>query len=171
MLCTVLFFSSDCNYVQWSKTDQIILVEGLMRNICVYCTMMSYMIANDVIHVWWCCIMYLSSKTETTEAGVKKIKTSANSENVITEIFLMIQYYFVLFCLIWFFMSHLTIFQLCWEGSNWVEQVLSRDCVLLKDTKQCPWWGLNPQPLDLKPSTLPLIQCALNPITLCFVHK
>ena len=47
-----LIFSSDCNYVQWSNTDQIILVEGLMRNICVFCTMMSYMIAHDVIYIY-----------------------------------------------------------------------------------------------------------------------
>ena len=31
------------------------------------------------------------------------------------------------FCLIWFFMSQSTIFQLCQEGSSWVEPVLSKD--------------------------------------------
>ena len=56
-------------------------------------------------------------------------------------------------CLIWFFMSQATIFQLCRDRSSWVEPVLSKDhCVLLKDTMQWRWWGLNPQPLDLKKS-------------------
>ena len=39
------------------------------------------------------------------------------------------------FCLISFFTSKSTIFQLCRDRSSWVEPVLSKDkCVLLKDT-------------------------------------
>ena len=34
---------------------------------------------------------------------------------------------FCLFCLIQFFTSQSTIFQLCWDGSSWVEPVLSKD--------------------------------------------
>ena len=61
------------------------------------------------------------------------------------------------FCLIWFFISQSTIFQLCWDRSSWVEPVLSKDLyVLLKDTKQWRWWGSNPQPFCLESSTLPL---------------
>ena len=42
-----------------------------------------------------------------------------------------------LFCLILFLTSQSTIFQLCRDGSSWVEPVLSYDkCVLLKDTTQ-----------------------------------
>ena len=38
-------------------------------------------------------------------------------------------------CLIWFFTSQSTFFQLCLDGSSWAEPVLSKDsCVLLKDT-------------------------------------
>ena len=38
-------------------------------------------------------------------------------------------------CLIWFFTSQSTIFQLCQDRSSWVEPELSKDkCVLLKDT-------------------------------------
>ena len=38
-----------------------------------------------------------------------------------------------LFILVWFFASLSTIFQLCGDGSSWVEPVLSKDkCVLLK---------------------------------------
>ena len=32
----------------------------------------------------------------------------------------------------------------------------AEDSVLLKDTTKCLWWGSNPQPLNLKSSTLPL---------------
>ena len=40
-----------------------------------------------------------------------------------------------------------TIYQLCRDGSSWVEPVLSKDkCVLLKDTTQWHSWGSNPQP-------------------------
>ena len=39
------------------------------------------------------------------------------------------------FILIWFFTSQSTVFQLCRDGSSWVEPVLSKDkCVLLKVT-------------------------------------
>ena len=42
-----------------------------------------------------------------------------------------------LFCLILFLTSQSTIFQLCRDGSSWVEPVLSYDkCVLLKDRTQ-----------------------------------
>ena len=42
-----------------------------------------------------------------------------------------------LFCLILFITSQSTIFQLCRDGSSWVEQVLSYDkYVLLNDTTQ-----------------------------------
>ena len=63
-------------------------------------------------------------------------------------------------CLISFLTFKSTIFQLCWDGSSWVEPVLSRDkCVLLKDTTQ--WWrGSNPRALSLESSTLPLGHCA-----------
>ena len=65
------------------------------------------------------------------------------------------------FCFIWFFTSQSTIFQLCRNGSSWVEPPLSKDkCVLLKDTTQWRWWCSNPQPLDLKSSTLLLSHCA-----------
>ena len=43
----------------------------------------------------------------------------------------------VYFCLIGFFTSQSTTFQLCRNRSSWVEPVLSKDkCVLLKDTTQ-----------------------------------
>ena len=52
-----------------------------------------------------------------------------------------------LFCLIWFFTPQSTIFLLCWDGSSWVEPVLSKDiCVLLKDQTQWCRWGSNPGP-------------------------
>ena len=64
-------------------------------------------------------------------------------------------------CLIWFFTSQSTVFQLCWDGSSRVEPVLSKNkCVMLKDTTQQPWWGSNHQPLGLESSTLPLSHCA-----------
>ena len=64
-------------------------------------------------------------------------------------------------CLIWFFRSESTIFQLCQDGSSWVEPVLSNDkCVLLKDTTQWHWWGFYPWPLRFELSTLPLSHCA-----------
>ena len=60
-------------------------------------------------------------------------------------------------CLIQFFTSQSTIFQLCLDGSSLVEPVLSKDkCVLLKDTTQWRQWGSNPLPLGLESSTLPL---------------
>ena len=47
-------------------------------------------------------------------------------------------------CLIWFFTPQSTIFQLCQDGSSWVEPVLSKDqCVLPKDTTQWRRWGSN----------------------------
>ena len=46
-------------------------------------------------------------------------------------------------CLIWFFTSQSTIFQLCRDSSSWVEPVLSKDkCVLLKDTTQWRQGGM-----------------------------
>ena len=49
----------------------------------------------------------------------------------------MAVFFFV--CLIWFFTSQSTVFQLYWDGSSWVEPVLSKDkCVLLKDTTVTP---------------------------------
>ena len=60
-------------------------------------------------------------------------------------------------CLIWFFTPKTTIFQLCWDGSSWIEPVLSKDkCVLLKDTTQWFWRGSNLRPPGLGSSTLPL---------------
>ena len=42
-----------------------------------------------------------------------------------------------LFCLILFLTLQSTVFQLCRDGSSWVDPVLSNDyCVLLKDTTQ-----------------------------------
>ena len=50
-----------------------------------------------------------------------------------------------LFCLIWFYTSQSTVFQLCGDGTSWVEPVLSKDkCVLLKDMMQWCQWGSNP---------------------------
>ena len=58
-------------------------------------------------------------------------------------------------CLVWFFASQSTIFQLCGDGSSWVEPVLSKDkYVLLKDTTQCRRWGSNPRPLGIESSIL-----------------
>ena len=65
------------------------------------------------------------------------------------------------FFFLWSLTSQSTIFQLCRDGSSWVEPVLSKDkCVLLKDTTQWRLWGLNLRPLSLKSSTLPLSHCA-----------
>ena len=65
------------------------------------------------------------------------------------------------FCLIWFFMSQSTFFQLCRDGPSWVEPVLSKDiCVLLNDTTQWRRWGWNPRLFGLESSTLPLSHCA-----------
>ena len=68
----------------------------------------------------------------------------------------------LLFCLIWFFTSLSRIFQICRDGSSWVEPVLSKDkyVLLWKDTTQWCRWGSNPQPLGLESSTLPLSHCA-----------
>ena len=64
-------------------------------------------------------------------------------------------------CLIGFFTSQSTIFQLCRDGSSWVEPELSKDlCVLLKDTTQWRRWGWNPQHLGLESSTLTPSHCA-----------
>ena len=64
----------------------------------------------------------------------------------------------VLFHLILYVPS--TIFQLCRNGSSWVEPVLSQNkCVLLKDTMQWHRWDLNLRPLCLKSNTLPLSHC------------
>ena len=69
--------------------------------------------------------------------------------------------FFFFFCLLWYFTSHSTIFQLCQDGSSWVEPVLSKHkCVLLKDTTQWGQWGSNQRPLGLESSTLPLSHCA-----------
>ena len=77
-------------------------------------------------------------------------------------------------CLIWFFTSQSTIFQLCLGGSSWVEPVLSKDkCVLLKDTTQWHWWGLvrlEPGAPGLEPSTLPLSHCAATSIRFKWVN-
>ena len=55
-------------------------------------------------------------------------------------------------------MSQSTIFQLCRDGSSWVEPILSKDkCVLLDDTTQKRRWGSNPRPLGSESSTLSLI--------------
>ena len=54
-------------------------------------------------------------------------------------------------CLIRFFTSQSTIFQLCWNGPSWVEPVLSKDkCVLLKDITQWRLWGFNLRPLGTR---------------------
>ena len=59
------------------------------------------------------------------------------------------------------------IYQLCLDGSSWVETVLSKDkCVLPKDTTQWRRWGSNPRPLGLQSSTLPLSP-KLPPIFQC----
>ena len=43
-----------------------------------------------------------------------------------------------------------TLFQLCRDGSSWVEPELSKDKrVLLKDTTQWQQWGSNPRRLGL----------------------
>ena len=56
--------------------------------------------------------------------------------------------WFLFVCLIWFFRSYwLNIFQLCRDGSSWVEPVLSKDkCVLLKATTQWRRRGSMPRP-------------------------
>ena len=59
------------------------------------------------------------------------------------------------FCLIWFFMSKSTIFQLRREGSSWVEPVLS----LAQGHNSVTRWGSNPRPFGLESSTLPLSHC------------
>ena len=54
-----------------------------------------------------------------------------------------------------------TIFQLCRDGSSWVEPVLSQDKrVLLKDHNTVTPIGSNPRPIGLESSTLPLSHCA-----------
>ena len=64
-------------------------------------------------------------------------------------------------CLIWFYTSQSTIFQLRCDGSSLVKPVLSKDnCVLLKDTTQWCRWGSNMRPLSLESSTLLVSQCA-----------
>ena len=71
------------------------------------------------------------------------------------------QYFIKMFCLIWFFTSQSTIYQLYRDESSWVEPILSKDkCVLLQDTTQWCRWGSNPQSFGLKLSTLPLSHCA-----------
>ena len=55
-------------------------------------------------------------------------------------------YHIFFVCLIWFFTSQSTIFQLYWDESSWVKPAL----VFLKDMMQWRWWGSNPQPLDLE---------------------
>ena len=58
---------------------------------------------------------------------------------------------YVFCCLIWFFTSKSTIFQLCPDGSSWFEPVLSKDyCVLLKDTMQWCWRCSNHNPWILR---------------------
>ena len=53
-------------------------------------------------------------------------------------------------CLVWFFMSQSKKIQLCWDGSSWVEPVLSKEkCVLLKDMTQLRLRPANP-PLQTK---------------------
>ena len=41
------------------------------------------------------------------------------------KIYKFFNYGILFFCWIWFFMSQSIIFQLCWDGSSWVEPVLS----------------------------------------------
>ena len=54
--------------------------------------MMTYMITNEVIFMMMLCyVMCLSSKNETTGAGVKKMEFSANPDNFITKMLLTIQ--------------------------------------------------------------------------------
>ena len=65
------------------------------------------------------------------------------------------------FWLVWSFTSQSTIFQLCQDGSFWVEPVLDKDkCVLLKDKTQWCQWGSNPHAFGLESITLPLSHCA-----------
>ena len=73
----------------------------------------------------------------------------------------------VFVCLIWFFTSQSTIFSICRDGlPGPVEPLLSKyRGVLLKDTTHWRRWGLNPRPLGLESSTLPLHHCA--PILQC----
>ena len=55
------------------------------------CPMTSYMIIYDIIFMMTLHNMYLSSKTETTRSGVRKMKISSNPYNFITKMFLVIK--------------------------------------------------------------------------------
>ena len=66
-------------------------------------------------------------------------------------------------CLIPFFTSQSTIFQLCRDGSSWVEPVLSQDkCVLLKDTTQWRQWGNTVAPGEARTHGPSALSQALN---------
>ena len=60
------------------------------------------------------------------------LKTVLFKWNSLTVLFKHFFFYYFMhwFCLIWFFMSQSTNFQLCWERSSWVEPVLSKDLCL-----------------------------------------
>ena len=81
-------------------------------------------------------------------------------------------YLTVFVCLIWFFTSQSTIFQVCWDGSSWVEPVLSKDkCILLKDTTQWLRRGSNLQPFGLESITLHWASALpINTMTHLFLH-
>ena len=51
--------------------------------------------------------------------------------------------WYLFVCLfVWYFTSQSTMFQLCQDGSSWVEPVLNKDiCVLPKDTMQWRQWA------------------------------
>ena len=61
--------------------------------------------------------------------------------------------YIHFFCLIWFFASQSTIFQLCWDRSSWVEPVLSLAQGHKSDADKARTPGL-------KSNTPPLSHCA-----------
>ena len=79
-------------YTFFPSRDEIkvIFISKIWISFLLFCTMTLYKIAHDNMldHKW---PHILAPKTETTGAGVKKMKTSANPDNFVTKMFLMIQ--------------------------------------------------------------------------------
>ena len=75
------------------------------------------------------------------------------------------KYLFV--CLIWFLTSQSIRFQLCRDGSSWVEPVVSKyQCVLVKHITQWRRWGYTRELLGIESSIVRQSHCA--PSMKCF---
>ena len=91
--------------------------------------------------IWFCTVCLRPTKKTLGLYGLNSTKLfisdQGQSSCAYHMDFKLMGFFVVFFCLIWFFTSQSTIFQLCCDGSSWADPVLSKDkSVLLKDTTQ-----------------------------------